>query len=330
MTFTEMMVEKAKRAPKRIVFPEALEDKILQAARQVKDMGVAHPVLVGRQAEIAHKASALGLSLDGMVFVDHEDPAAVDALAAAYLSSGSEMSEKTLRRKIKDPLNFAAAMVKAGQADCLAAGYAHTTGEVVLSAQVLIGMQEGISTVSSLGIVEFPHWTGPQENFLVFTDCAVQPRPSSDELADIAIASSDTVSALLGWTPRVGMLSFSTKGSSAHEDVDTVMNAVELARQKRPGLLVDGEFQLDAAILPRVAEKKVKGESSVAGRANILVFPNLGAGNIAVKMTQIFAGAVAHGPMLQGFAKPVTDFSRSAPVEEIVGNLTMLAVRAQG
>ena len=148
-----------------------------------------------------------------------------------------------------------------------------------------------------------------------------------EELADIAIVSTDTVSTLLGWSRVV--LSFSTKGSSEHEDVERVRNAVDIIRERRPDIKADGEFQLDAAIIPEVAEKKVKDGSDVAGRANILVFPDLGAGNIGVKMAQIFANAIAHGPMLQGFARPVTDFSRSAPIEEIVGNLIMLAVMAQ-
>ena len=164
---------------------------------------------------------------------------------------------------------------------------------------------------------------------ICFADCAVNARPSSEELADIALASADTVSLLLGWAPRVAMLSFSTKGSSEHEEVDRVRAAVEIARERRPELAVDGEFQLDAAIIPAVAAKKVKVPSAVAGKANVVIFPDLGAGNIGVKMVQIFAGATAHGPLLQGFARPVTDFSRSAPVEEIVGNLVMLAVTAQ-
>jgi len=330
MTFTESLLARARSAPKKIVFPESTEEKILLAARRVCDDRIAEPILIGNKDAIAARAAELGISLKGFSFVDHQDESIKNALIASYLSTSDELSEKALNRKFRDPLNFAAAMVKVGQADCLAAGIAHTTGEVVLAAQVFIGMQKGISTVSSLGIAEFPNWTGPQGHFLVLTDCAVQPRPTSEELADIAVASADTVRCLLNWEPRVAMLSFSTKGSSTHEDVETVAKAVELARQKCPGLLVDGEFQLDAAIIPEAAAKKVKGESPVAGRANILVFPNLGAGNIGVKMTQIFAGAVAYGPILQGFAKPVTDFSRSAPVEEMVGNLVMLVVRAQG
>lgn len=330
MEFIEQIREKAKRAPKKIIFPESMEEKILQAARQVLDLGFAFPILVGREADIKARADEMGVSTEGFAFIDHEDEAVLKKLIGEYLAMSDMFSEKALKRKFKTPLNFAAGAVKVGLSDCLAAGFAHATAEVVIAAQSFIGMQEGISTVSSLGIVEFPNWSGPQGNFLAFTDCAVQPRPTSEELADIAIASSDTVSALLGWQPRVGMLSFSTKGSTEHEDADVVINSVPIARAKRPDLLVDGEFQIDTAILPAVAAKKLKEPSDVGGKANVLVFPNLGAGNIGVKMAQIFGGAIAYGPMMQGFAKPVTDFSRSAPLEEIVGNLAMLVVRASG
>lgn len=331
MDFIQQVQEKAARHPKAILFPESREEMILRAASQVWELGIAKPVLLGREDEITALAEGFKLSTRGFGFLDPEDEAVMDALVGRYLETSDLFSEKALRRKFKQPLNFAAAAVRVGWADCLAAGYTCATGDVVLAAQMFIGMRPGISTASSLGIVEFPHWDkGSQGNFLVFTDCAVQPRPTPEELADIAVASSYTVRSLLGWEPRVAMLSFSTKGSAAHQDVDTVREAVALAREKAPELLVDGEFQLDSAIVPAAAAKKVKEPSPVAGRANVLVFPNLGAGNIGIKLTQIFCGAVAYGPMLQGFAKPVTDFSRSAPLEEIVGNLAMLVVQAGG
>ena len=331
MEFIQQMQEKAARNPKSILFPESGEEMILRAASQVWELGIAKPVLLGRRDEITALAEGLNLSAQGFEFLDPDDEAVVDRLVERYLTVSDLFSEKALRRKFKTPLNFAAAAVKVGWADCLAAGYTCATGDVVLAAQMFIGMRPGISTASSLGIVEFPNWDkGSEGSFLVFTDCAVQPRPTAEELADIAVASSYTVRSLLGWEPRVAMLSFSTKGSAAHEDVDTVRRAVDLAREKAPNLLVDGEFQLDAAIVPAAAAKKVKEPSPVAGRANVLVFPNLGAGNIGIKITQIFCGTVAYGPMLQGFAKPVTDFSRSAPLEEIVGNLAMLVLQAGG
>lgn len=329
MTFTEKMLEKAKLSVKSILLPESTEEKILRAARKIADLGAARPILLGLTNEIFDAAQSYGISLENMEIMDSENETIKAEVIAKFLTISDELSEKALNRKFRDNMNYAAALVRLGYADCLGAGLTHTTGEVILTAQMFIGMQKGISVVSSIGLAEFPNFTSSEDNMLCFTDCAVNVKPTSEELADIAIVSARTVKALLGWEPRVGMLSFSTKGSSEHEEAAKVIEAVRAAKEREPDLLIDGEFQLDAAIIPAVAAKKVKEPSQVAGRANILVFPDLGAGNIGVKMAQIFGGAVAHGPLLQGFAKPVTDFSRSAPVDEIVGNLVMLTVYAQ-
>jgi phosphate acetyltransferase len=219
--------------------------------------------------------------------------------------------------------------VKLDEADCMVAGLSHTTGEVIMASEMIIGLQEGISTVSSTGILSIPGYEGPEGRLLGIADCAVCPAPDAKELADIAISTADTLNSLLGWEPRVALLSFSTKGSATHERVDTVLKALEMVHERRPELLIDGELQLDSAIVPEVAARKVKEGSPVAGKANILIFPNLDAGNIGVKLVQRFAKAVAYGPLLQGFAKPVSDLSRGAPVDEIVGAITMVAVRAQ-
>ncbi len=327
--FISILLERARRAPKSIVFPESLEEKVLLAARKVLDLGVAKPVLVGSHSEIEAVASAFGISLDGFELVDNTDEATCTELIEQYSKLSEEFSEKTLARKFKNQLNFAAAMVKCGRADCLAAGYNHPTGDVIYASQVFIGMQEGISTISSFGIVEIPDFDTSEGHLLTITDCAVCPAPDSEALADIAIVTSDTMKKLLGWEPRAAMLSFSTHGSAQHKEVDKVTQAVKIANERRPDLKIDGEFQLDAAIIPAAAAKKVKEESPVAGRANIIVFPSLEAGNIGVKLIQIFGKCLAYGPLLQGFSRPVTDFSRSAPVDEIVGNLTMLSVLAQ-
>ena len=329
MTFTEKMLEKARQNRKSITLPEATNEKVLLAAAKLVELGAAQPVLVGNPDEIKAAAADCGVDLTALPVVDTTDEAFLSELKRDFLALSSEFSEKALGRRFRDPMNVAAAMVRTGRADCLAAGIVHTTGEVILAAQMFIGTKPGISVISSIGMVEFPNYTTSEGNMICFADCAVNAKPSSEELADIALASADTVSMLLGWEPRVALLSFSTKGSSEHEEVDRVRAAVEIARERRPELAIDGEFQLDAAIIPAVAAKKVKEASPVAGKANVVIFPDLGAGNISVKMVQIFAGATAHGPLLQGFARPVTDFSRSAPVEEIVGNLVMLAVTAQ-
>lgn len=328
-TFMEQLIEKAKRNPKSIVFPEALNEKVLQAARRACDLGFAKPILIGDKVAIEEVADPLYISLEGICFINHSDEAVISETVQSYLKISDEYSEKALLRKFKSPLNFAAALVKIGKADCLAAGIDHTTGEVILASQMFIGLQQGIETISSIGIVEAPGFEGPQGNLLAITDCAVCQNPNASELSDIAIASSDTVSRLLNWDPKVALVCFSTDGSGEHEIIEKVVEAVKLSNERRPDLAIDGEFQLDAAINPAVAAKKVKRESKVAGHANIIVFPDLNAGNIGVKLIQTFGKALAHGPLLQGFAKPVTDFSRSAPVDEIVGNLAMLVARAE-
>lgn len=330
MTFTERLLETARKEPKVVIFPESNEPRILQAARKITDLRIAYPVLVGNPETVTSFAAENNVSLQGIKVVDNFDEKLKQAVIQEFLEASDMFSEKALNRKFKTPLDFAAAMVRVGRADCLAAGIIHTTGDVILTAQMYIGMEENVATPSSLGICEIPGYEGSEGNMLAITDCAVNVHPSSEELADIAIASASTISTLLGWEPRVAMLSFSTKGSSSHDDVDKVTKSVEIAKQKKPDLKIDGEFQLDAAIVPKAAAHKVGTESEVAGKANIIVFPDLGAGNIGVKILQIFGHALAHGPLLQGFSKPVTDFSRSAPVDEMVGNLIMLVVRAQG
>jgi len=325
----EQLQLKAKANPQRVVLPEAGEEKILHAARQVRDMGIAYPMLVGKPETVSALVGSIGVSLDGITVVDHTDQEKVEHFVSEYAKIDPGFPASAVKRMLKDPLNFAAMMVRLGEADCMVAGLSHTTGEVIMVSEMIIGLQEGISTVSSMGIVSIPGYEGPEGNLLVIADCAVCPAPEPNELADIAISTADTVRSLMGWEPRVALLSFSTKGSASHERVDKVLKALEMVRERRPDLLIDGELQLDSAIVPEVAAKKVPGDSPVAGRANILIFPDLNAGNIGVKLVQHFAKAVAYGPSLQGFAKPVSDLSRGAPVEEIVGAITMVAVRAQ-
>ena len=320
---------KARTNPQRVVFPEANEEKILRATRQVRDMGIAYPILVGEPNAVSVLAGSIGMSLGGITVVDHADEGKVEHFASRYVKINPDFPASAVKHMLKDPLNFAAMMVKLDEADCMVAGLSHTTGEVIMASEMIIGLQEGISTVSSTGILSIPGYDGPEGSLLGIADCAVCPAPDSQELADIAISTADTLHKLLGWEPRVALLSFSTKGSASHERVDMVLKALKMVRERRPELLIDGELQLDSAIVPEVAARKVKGASPVAGKANILIFPDLNAGNIGVKLVQRFAKAVAYGPLLQGFAKPVSDLSRGAPVEEIIGATTMVVVRAQ-
>ena len=325
----ERLQKKAQANPRRVVLPEAGEEKILRAARRVRDMNIAYPLLIGEPETVSALAKSLGVSLEGLTVIDHTDEEKIKAFVNEYTRLNPDFPVSAIKRRLKSPLYFGAMVVKSGEADCLVAGLSHTTGEVIMASEMIIGLQEGISTVSSMGIMSIPGYEGPEGELLAIADCAVCPAPDPSELADIAISTADTVRRLLDWEPRIALLSFSTKGSASHERVDRVLEALELVRRRRPDLLIDGELQLDSAIILEVAAKKVPGDSPVAGRANVLIFPDLNAGNIGVKLVQRFAHAVAYGPLLQGFAKPVSDLSRGAPVEEIVGAITMAVVRVQ-
>ena len=265
-----------------------------------------------------------------MELVDNTDETAADALAERYMAAGERLiSAKGCRRKIKNPMYYAMMMEELGDVDCTFCGHTNTTGDVLMAAQTIIGLQEGVDVPSILALVETPGFEGPEGNVICFTDCGLNPEPNASELASIAIAAADGVASLMGWEPRVGFLSFSTVGSGAGESVDKVNEAIALVHERRPDILADGEFQLDAAIDPKVAAKKVDRPSEVAGRANVLVFPDLNAANIAVKLVQRFAGGSGYGHNLSGFKCPVADSSRGATVEEIVGDIAMLVLFAR-
>ena len=322
------LMERAKLNPKTIAFPESDNIDILKCAEQAVFQNIAKPLLIGNPKTIDELAAHHGVSSNGFTYVDNTDEAVRTELAQAYTSQFDDISEKSVIRKAKDPVNCAMLLLKIGRADGVAAGKDYSTGDVLIAAQSIVGLQPGVESISSIGIADIPGFEGPQGPFLGLADCAINAWPDAKELAGIAIASADTVKTLLNWEPKVAMLAFSTCGSAEHETIDTIRQAVELVRQSRPDVAIDGEFQLDSAILPKIAAKKVNRESQVAGQANVLVFPNLHAGNIGVKMIQIFGKANAYGPVLQGFAKPVCDFSRSAPVQEMLGNVAMLVIRA--
>jgi len=320
--------QKAIANPKKVAFPEVEEEKILLAAKESLDRGICKPVLVGKKSEILSYAKAAKVDIFGMEIFDCEEEEQLEKLIEKYTSANTMNSAKTMKRKSKDSLYVALMLEEVGEVDATFAGMSHTTGDVILAGQMVIGLQEGVTTVSSVGIANIPGYNGSEGELLVIGDSAVCANPSSEDLASIAISACDTAKSLLGWDPRCALVSFSTTGSAEHELIDKVVNAVKIANEIRPDYKIDGEFQLDAAISPAVAAKKVNRPSEVAGKANIIIWPDLNVGNIGVKLLQQFAHADAYGPVLQGFKKVVCDCSRSAPLSELVGNIAISVVRA--
>ena len=331
MTLIEKLIEDAKAAPsRRVALPECEAAKTLLAARRVLDEGVGTPVLVSPREVIEATAAEAGVSLDGMEIVDTSDEAAADALAERYMAGGARLlSAKGTRRKIKMPMWYAMVMEELGEVDCTFCGHTNTTGDVLMAAQTIIGLKEGVDVPSIFALVETEGFVGPEGNVICFADCGLNPEPTASELASIAISAADNVAAIMGWEPRVGFLSYSTCGSGAGSSVDRVNEAIELVHERRPDIAADGEFQLDAAIDAAVAAKKVGRDSSVAGRANVLIFPDLNSANLAVKIVQRFAHGAAYGHTLSGFKCPVADSSRGATVDEIVGDIAMLVLPAR-
>lgn len=330
MALVEKLIEKAKKNPKRVALAECESEKTLKAARIVLDSGIGYPVLVNDPAVIKETAEKAGVDLSGIEIVDTTDDEAKDALVAEYypMVPERELSQKAYRRKINNPMAYAMMLEAVGKVDCSFQGHTNTTGDVLLTALSIIGLQEGVNTASIFALVETPGFEGPEGDVIVFTDCGLNNEPDEEQLASIAIAAADNIRSIMGWEPRVAFLSFSTDGSGAGSSVDRVQAALARVKQLRPDIKADGEFQLDAAIDPKVAEAKVKRESEVAGRANVLVFPDLNAANIGIKIVQRFAHGLGVGHTLSGFQKPVADSSRGATVEEMVGDIAMVILAA--
>lgn len=325
----DYLIERAKNSPKRVALPECEAEKTLQAAQMVLSTGIGYPVLVGEPAMIRDTAARAKVSLDGMEIRDPSDREAAEKLLAAYMSTGGrKWTEEEYRRKLSDPMYYAMMLEAVGEVECTFCGHVNTTGAVLKAALAVIGLQPGVDVASVLAMVDAPLLEGPEGNLIAVADCALNPQPTAEKLASIAIASARTVEALMGWEPRVAFLSFSTDGSGRSESVDTVRRAIEVARERCSEYAFDGEFQLDTAIMPDVAAKKLGRSSDVAGKANVLIFPNLDAANIGIKLIQLFAKGKAYGHTLSGFSKPVADSSRGASVEEMLGDIAMAILAA--
>lgn len=330
MELMKKLWQSAKADKKRIVLPEGDEERTLKAAEKIKELGLAYPVLVGNIDEIKGKAENLGVNVEGIEIIDPNNSEKLEAYVNEFyeLRKNKGITLEKADQIVRDPLYFGTMMVKLDDADGMVSGAVHTTGDLLRPGLQIVKTAPGVSVVSSFFVMMVPNSSYGEEGMLLFSDCAVNPNPTAEQLAAIAIATADTAKNLCGIEPRVAMLSFSTMGSAGGELVEKVRKATEIAKELRPDLLIDGELQLDAAIVESVAAQKAPN-SKVAGKANVLIFPDLQSGNIGYKLVQRFANADAIGPMCQGFAKPINDLSRGCSADDIVNVVALTAVQAQ-
>jgi phosphate acetyltransferase len=326
MDVIDKIKEKAKAKKKRVVLPEGTEERMIQATKRILAERLAEVTLLGDEARIRSLAKSNDLDLNKVKIIAPDKSPKLDEYAQEYyeLRKHKGITQDQAHQTMTNPLFYGAMMVRKNEVDGFVAGSVNTTGDVLRAGIQIIGLAPGISSVSSSFIMVLPEFLGVKDKTFIFADCAVIPNPDPPQLAAIAIASAKTMQNLIGEEPKVAMLSFSTMGSAEHELVDKVKEATRIVKELKPDLKIDGELQADSAIIPSVAKKKCP-DSLIQGDANVLIFPDLNAGNIAYKLVQRMAKAEAIGPVIQGLAKPANDLSRGCSVDDIV-NVVAIAM----